>query len=283
MESCACSSTPVQKFKESCDLCSASKVRCDKQRPTCARCANLHQPCSYSPARRAGRPWRVRLDKRQQHSSAMPATSKSLPAGSAKTPDLSSEISFEDSLLPSTQARRLHDDKQSQATPPTSPLGLGDCATLAVSILEQLDTGGGNGNPGTMYSNLLIADACQRLLTILVCPCSEQPDVALLVACGCMSLMDVVRHLNTANTAEGNISDWPVSPPLHSMMGNDQSRVDQLAKIAKVVLNFTEKYSLGVMDGSGWANTTWVVAPIVALLRSRLQSATHEATGRLLI
>lgn len=213
----------------------------------------------------------------------MPATSISIPAGSAKTPDLNSEISFEDSLLPSTQARRLHNDKQPQATPPTAPLGLGDCATLAVSILEQLDTGGGNGNPAMTYSNLLIADVCQRLLTILVCPCSEQPDVALLVACGCMSLMDVVRHINTANTAEGNIFDWPVSPPLHSMMGNDQSRVDQLAKIAKVVLNFAEKYSLGVMDGSGWAHTTWVVAPIVALLRSRLQSATHEAIGRLLI
>jgi hypothetical protein len=213
----------------------------------------------------------------------MPATSRSIPTRSAKTPDLSSEISFEDLLLPSTQARELHDDKQPQATPPTVPSGLGDCATLAVSILEQLGTGGGDGNPGPTYSNLPISDVCQRLLTILVCPCSEQPDVALLVACGCMSLMDVVRHLNTANTAEGNIFDWPVSPALHSMMGNEQSRVDQLAKIAKVVLNFTEKYSMGVMDGSGWAHTTWVVAPIVALLRSRLQSATHEATGLLLI
>lgn len=260
MESRTCSSTPVQKFKESCDLCSASKVRCGKQRPTCARCANLHKPCSYSPVRRAGRPWRVRLDKRQRHSSAMPATSRSIPAGSAKTPD-----------------------NQPQATPPTAPLGLGDCATLAVSNLEQLDTGGGNGNPVTTYSNLPIADVCQRLLTILVCPFPEQPDVALLAACGCMSLMDVVRHLNTANTPKGNIFDWPVSPPLHSVMGNDQSRVDQLAKIVKVVLNFTEKYSLGAMDGSGWAHTTWVVAPIVALLRSRLRSATHEATGRLLI
>ncbi|GKT46334.1 uncharacterized protein ColSpa_06515 [Colletotrichum spaethianum] len=32
--------------------------------------------------------------------------------------------------------------------------------------------------------------ACQMLLTILVCPCSDQPAVALLVASGCLALMD---------------------------------------------------------------------------------------------
>jgi len=274
---------PAQKLKESCDLCSASKVRCDKQRPTCARCANLHQSCSYSPARRAGRPWRVRLDKRPQPSSAMPVAGRSVPTRSARDPDLGSDISFEDMPLLNMQARRLNDNKQFLATAPLDP---GDCATTAVSILEQLDCGGGSGKTGPTSSHLPIADVCQRLLTIFICPCSEQPDVALLVACVCISLVDVVRRPNTADTmrsAEMNTFGWSVSPRPHSSSGNDQCRVDQLAKIAKVVLNFTEKYSQLNMDGSARAHTAWVVAPIVALLRSRLQSATHEATGRLIV
>lgn len=42
----------AQKLKETCDMCSASKVRCDKQRPICGRCGRLGYPCFFSPARR---------------------------------------------------------------------------------------------------------------------------------------------------------------------------------------------------------------------------------------
>ncbi|KAI6245260.1 hypothetical protein HI914_06548 [Erysiphe necator] len=48
------------KLKDTCDICSSSKVRCDKQKPTCGRCERLGQPCLYSPARRIGRPSSVR-------------------------------------------------------------------------------------------------------------------------------------------------------------------------------------------------------------------------------
>jgi Fungal Zn(2)-Cys(6) binuclear cluster domain/Aflatoxin regulatory protein len=49
-----------QKLKDSCDKCSASKVRCTKEKPTCGRCDRLGYPCSYRPARRVGRPYRPR-------------------------------------------------------------------------------------------------------------------------------------------------------------------------------------------------------------------------------
>ena len=45
-----------QKLKDSCDMCSASKVRCNKEKPICSRCNQLGYPCFYSPARRMGRP-----------------------------------------------------------------------------------------------------------------------------------------------------------------------------------------------------------------------------------
>jgi hypothetical protein len=44
------------KLKDTCDMCSASKVRCSKEKPVCGRCEQLGYPCFYSPARRMGRP-----------------------------------------------------------------------------------------------------------------------------------------------------------------------------------------------------------------------------------
>ncbi|KAL8640399.1 MAG: hypothetical protein Q9226_008752 [Calogaya cf. arnoldii] len=46
----------ARKLKETCDSCSASKVKCEKQWPKCGRCENLGYPCFYSPAMRKGRP-----------------------------------------------------------------------------------------------------------------------------------------------------------------------------------------------------------------------------------
>lgn len=47
---------PTQKLKDSCDMCSSSKVKCNKDKPVCSRCRKLGYPCFYSPARRIGRP-----------------------------------------------------------------------------------------------------------------------------------------------------------------------------------------------------------------------------------
>ncbi|KAH8691647.1 hypothetical protein BGW36DRAFT_363974 [Talaromyces proteolyticus] len=41
-----------RKLKDTCDMCSASKVKCDKRKPLCSRCERLGYPCFYSPARR---------------------------------------------------------------------------------------------------------------------------------------------------------------------------------------------------------------------------------------
>ena len=41
-----------KRSKDTCDMCSSSKVKCDKKRPVCGRCNRLDYPCFYSPARR---------------------------------------------------------------------------------------------------------------------------------------------------------------------------------------------------------------------------------------
>lgn len=46
----------AERLKITCDTCSASKIKCEKQRPQCSRCNKLGYQCFYSPARRKGRP-----------------------------------------------------------------------------------------------------------------------------------------------------------------------------------------------------------------------------------
>lgn len=43
------------RLKDSCDTCSSSKVRCDKDKPSCSRCSEKGLSCVYSFSRRAGR------------------------------------------------------------------------------------------------------------------------------------------------------------------------------------------------------------------------------------
>ncbi|KAK2767084.1 hypothetical protein FQN54_006403 [Arachnomyces sp. PD_36] len=43
------------KLRDSCHACSASKVKCSRQKPSCARCAKRGLPCEYLATRRAGR------------------------------------------------------------------------------------------------------------------------------------------------------------------------------------------------------------------------------------
>ncbi|PKX97736.1 Zn(II)2Cys6 transcription factor domain-containing protein [Aspergillus novofumigatus IBT 16806] len=47
-------------LRSSCDLCYTSKVRCPREKPTCARCDKIGVRCTYSPTKRPGRPRRPR-------------------------------------------------------------------------------------------------------------------------------------------------------------------------------------------------------------------------------
>jgi hypothetical protein len=43
----------VENYRESCDNCAKSKVRCGKEQPWCQRCTRRGQICSYSPSQRS--------------------------------------------------------------------------------------------------------------------------------------------------------------------------------------------------------------------------------------
>jgi Zn(2)-Cys(6) binuclear cluster domain-containing protein len=43
------------KFRDSCHACASSKVKCQKEKPTCSRCAKRGITCEYIVTKRAGR------------------------------------------------------------------------------------------------------------------------------------------------------------------------------------------------------------------------------------
>ncbi|KAE8371849.1 hypothetical protein BDV26DRAFT_275281 [Aspergillus bertholletiae] len=179
-----------------------------------------------------------------------------------------------------------------------------DCTKAALAIVEQLEKMSNGRHSAVPTCGLTATEACQRLLTILMCPCSEQADVALLVASGCISLMDMVYRSARAESDRGSgsldmsssssssdgpsiISHGSCEPDLllwsrpqpsssRSLARDGQSQVGDLSKVAKVILQFTDRYGQDTTKGGArWEHTTWVVAPVTALLRCRLQSVTH--------
>ncbi|RDW58536.1 Zn(II)2Cys6 transcription factor domain-containing protein [Aspergillus mulundensis] len=337
--------TLARKLKDSCDGCSASKLRCDKQKPTCTRCATLNRPCRYSPARRGGRP-RSESESQSLGQSEGQSQNQSLRLRSAAPGANSSNGVFaeptrfhgrtntaescDNGWLSNTHTISHHRNCQphtqdtgtwsspgnkTMTTRLASDAAETDCTKVALSIVQQLEMSKGRRAPATAPTctdsggGLTATEACQRLLTILVCPCSEQVEVALLVASGCISLMDMV-HGSAGLDDEGPVSNassigadgmpishglgscqqdtpvWsrPQSPQSPRSFANDgQSQVGDLSKVAKLVFQFTEKYCQDTTEalGARWTHTAWVVGPVAAMLRCRLQTVTHGVARRL--
>ncbi|ATY64220.1 Fungal transcriptional regulatory [Cordyceps militaris] len=53
-------------LKRSCEECSSSKVKCSQDKPTCKRCRKQRMACIYAPAKRIGRPRKIRKDESSQ-------------------------------------------------------------------------------------------------------------------------------------------------------------------------------------------------------------------------
>ncbi|KIA75630.1 transcription factor AflR [Aspergillus ustus] len=68
----------TRKLRESCISCSRSKVKCDKEKPTCGRCVRRGLPCEYMVSRRTGRTRVIGVEKPPAASTA-PSTAASQP------------------------------------------------------------------------------------------------------------------------------------------------------------------------------------------------------------
>lgn len=102
------SGPPSQKLKDSCDMCSSSKVKCNKEKPVCSRCRKLGYPCFYSPARRIGRPHPNRRTISRKSPEARPTLSRRQSAINTSGPNTP-----EDSQLPCQDSRLSLDTQPS--------------------------------------------------------------------------------------------------------------------------------------------------------------------------
>lgn len=147
------------KLRNSCDECTATKVGCSKEKPTCARCAKRELPCAYSATKRAGRtarhksqaaknvvnnavssviPWTSPTSTATQTPNSItgPSTT-SLGAGiSPPWPDLSqpSTRQLSPSYSDSFGGLLLRDDPFSSLMPTASPTDLDELVASVVSL-----------------------------------------------------------------------------------------------------------------------------------------------------
>ncbi|TKW57949.1 Aflatoxin biosynthesis regulatory protein [Colletotrichum tanaceti] len=116
--------TKIRRLRNSCDLCTRSKLKCDQMKPSCNRCVRRGQGCVYSQVRKAGRPpktpnklqgaeWKIRLDKGGERNMSFYTSSPlvSTPGSTAWPMDATAASISSDSRTPSPSAGERMEDR----------------------------------------------------------------------------------------------------------------------------------------------------------------------------
>ncbi|KAL4789096.1 aflatoxin regulatory protein-domain-containing protein [Aspergillus venezuelensis] len=89
----------TRKLRESCISCSRSKVRCNREKPTCGRCVRRGLPCEYTVSRRTGRTRVIGVEQSATTAkvigttSVTGPTSSTLPNSGHSSPDDNAKVS----------------------------------------------------------------------------------------------------------------------------------------------------------------------------------------------
>ena len=313
-------SSQTQKLKDSCDKCSSSKVRCTKEKPSCARCDKLGYTCFYSPARRVGRPYRSKessSEEKDSEESDRPSTKNTPPTRfvdesvrlysrfNATTVDASPNSASSTSTLRTNpnQSEKVLSAGQSDSNTAKHHDNDPDCVLVALDLFAELEVPAEQLRRASPVDSALlnttaqtITAAFRRLSTILICPCSERAEVGMLVSAICMSIINM--HVMTiAKFARDQpppavldqTAPWE-SPGVGSHRSPEHEAtamrvLGELSKVAKLILQFTERYN----DGNGSLNGSNSVKngselpaeflpSMATFLRERLQQVTNDTT-----
>ncbi|KAH6884209.1 hypothetical protein B0T10DRAFT_551107 [Thelonectria olida] len=250
------------KLKDSCDVCSSSKVRCTKEKPSCARCCKYGHRCYYSPARRIGRPHRA-------YSAASPAIPNTPPmTETAETPGCSASSDIltintgqsEPTSAPSDagSGNGTYDPTKRLDSEPHADFST--CDSLILDILQDLISQ--QPSPSASSAHPIQPTASiKRLSRILICPCSQRLDAALLTAAACSAALDLVQ---TMVYSAADIT--PVIGELH--------------QVANLVAQFARRFEMPDSPTGGGVEreTQSAMAGLVVEMKDRLQSIMEEAT-----
>lgn len=308
------SSLQTPKLKDSCDKCSASKVRCTREKPFCSRCDKLGYTCLYSPARRAGRPYRSkeqasegRNSEESNRLSARDITTTQFVDESAKlysrfngssTPaNVTSNISMSNST-PSNNKAAQADSSTTKNHDVSDP----DCLLVVLEIFSELEVSAEQLRRALPVDTSLLSATAQTitaafhsLSTILICPCSQRAEVGMLVSAICMSIIDI-HAMAISNFAKDQPPTVLPSQPapwgipgvgLNTSPGHNDTAMQvftELSEIARLILQLTERYNEGggasIREGPriGSELPTDIMPEMATFLRDRLQQITNAAT-----
>lgn len=187
------SGAPAPKLRDSCHACASSKLKCSKEKPSCARCLKRGTQCQYFVTRRGGRrqPGANRANKGQQHNktsstgsisqaptisvtstSDSATTTEPSTAGPTLTPnDDSIQVFLEKygATFPNIEAGGSpdhHSDAQRLFTdsPTDLDLVLDDCSALTTPLSFDLsDLTTLNDGPGSHSHNWTLTDSSHSL------------------------------------------------------------------------------------------------------------------------
>lgn len=290
------------KRKDSCDTCSSAKVRCTKEKPSCARCCKYGHMCYYSPARRIGRPYRPRPSSPTppvgSPSSVNVPAAASVAAAVSTGYDVSSAYAkMTDIQGPAVPSSGVYTIIEQSATPPpdapehpsssrTSSATSMCCSTLVLDILQSLSASLQQDPIEPSFQSTtssLLAAAVKSLSHILICPCSQQFSIALMCASVCLAMLDVVHVVicsspsetssyNGGSGAGGDSCDIRDTMALGSSMA--QPRRD-LQQVANLIVQFISRYDdLGPDDELHDSMPELVVA-----LKGKLLDVMNKATS----
>ncbi|CAG7995484.1 unnamed protein product [Penicillium nalgiovense] len=311
-------SSQSQKLKDSCDNCSASKVRCTKGKPSCARCEKSGYTCYYSPARRVGRPYRSRgpsptekngEEPERPHSTKAIKTIRFVDGGDRSSSRFKTSTSRVNAGRNSSTVnlRPSRNDTSFKTQPPKGNVAEThrhkvdpDCVLVVIDLFSELEV------PTEQLRRSSLVDSClanstaqtiiavlRRLFTILICPCSERAEVGMLIYSICMTIIDM--HAMTITKSVRNTPPPPVLGQTglwddHGASAQEPPEneavailvLGELSKMAKLVLQFIERYS-GDVEGKqplpkGHEIPFDFLPALGNLMRERLQQITNDAT-----
>ncbi|KAL2195742.1 hypothetical protein P885DRAFT_79178 [Corynascus similis CBS 632.67] len=275
---------PSRRLKDSCDMCSASKVRCDRQKPICGRCEKLAYPCFYSPARRVGRPQGRSTQQRHRRTNIAVRTEREPESAPNRQVRFPSPLETTSPLAPglrtppapTRQENKRYSDpvvprssstssscSSSLTVPPKTPTDCdSDCVELAASTQRQLESAHSQlsaalaaasspwavGSVQSAEAAMQTAGAAMRCMsTTLICPCSENLETGILVSATCLAVLDLYSTI---------VRRFTVAPVSGKVAGGSAGHVNlhrpPLAKGMMLMLpSFTDSNNGGGDDDDG--------------------------------
>jgi hypothetical protein len=270
-----------QKLKDSCDKCSSSKVRCTKEKPSCARCDKLGCACFYSPARRVGRPHRSKepsFEEKVSGESDWPPTEQAQTTrfvdesvklysrfNTTTSSDASSNSASSTSTLQtsSNQSEKTLSAAQSEFNIIAHHGHNPDCFSVALDLFAELEVEAEQLRRSSLVDMAILNTAARiitavlyRLSTILICPCSERAEVGMLLSAICISIIDMhaaaivdFARYQPPPVVLDQTAVWKI-PGFESHRSPEHEAtatrvLEELSQVATLMLQFTERYNDG--------------------------------------